>query len=113
MANTAHPTKSCNVLADGYLVKKADGNPVVRRFLDAYLKLEMSDRLAVDTKLEQIKQMFDGLGPVSAVELLMYAMEWRAAAHAGPNRRRALKLLHLGHALEQGNWPPAKRSGGA
>ncbi len=108
MANTAHPTKSSRILSDGYLVSKADENPKVRRFLDAYFKLEECDRLAVDAKLTQIKDSLPNVGVLGAVELLMYVYDYMAVYQ---RPRKEQKFLRRAHALEQAGWPAKGETG--
>jgi len=108
MAST-RPTRASNVLTDEYLAKRAEINPVIKRFLDVYKKSSADEQMDIDAKLTQLIDELPKMGIIGAAELLMYGMEWRAA-FGRPNKRRTIKHLRLGHALEQRNWPDKRQA---
>jgi hypothetical protein len=102
---THKPTQSPGILANGFVVSKSGSDPKVRRFLNAYIRLEECDRLVIDGKLAQIQDTFAGMGPLSAIELLMYLYDYRTAWTARRGREKKIRLVRKGHELEQRGWP--------
>lgn len=85
-----------------YVREKAEENPKIRRFIDVYDLMNITDQVEIEGKLMQLMNTISGMGILGAIELLMYSMEYRAALMMG---RKVTETMRQGHALEQANWP--------